>query len=153
MSLDGALDAISLDITEFKVGNHCCCELGGHTMHRSSAAAQPYISCGLQPHRWATPDCTRGPSGMVGAAGPISSGSLLSLMSGGSLPSWASLGVQQGGHSIACTAGCGITSVCVCVCMCVCVFVCVYVCVCVCVCVFVVMCMHICVFVCVCVCL
>ena len=23
--------AISLDITEFKVGNHCYCELGGYT--------------------------------------------------------------------------------------------------------------------------
>ena len=28
------------------------------------------ISWGLQPCRWATPDCTRGPSGMVEAAGP-----------------------------------------------------------------------------------
>ena len=29
-SLAGTLDAISMDITEFRVGNHCCCELGGH---------------------------------------------------------------------------------------------------------------------------
>ena len=61
-------------------------------------------------------------------------------MSGGSSPSWAPLGAQQGGHNIARTAGCGITSYkCVCVCVCVCVWcvwcVCVYVCVCVCVCV------------------
>ena len=66
-------------------------------------------------------------------------------MSGGSPPSWAPLGAQLGGHNIARTAGCGITSykcvrvyVCAYVCTCVCVYVCgVCVCVCVCVCGFV----------------
>ena len=45
-SLAGALDAISLKITEFRVGNHCCCELGTWTLHCSSAAAQPSSSRG-----------------------------------------------------------------------------------------------------------
>ena len=66
----GALDAISPDIAELRVGNQCCYELGGHVTLYSLAAAQPYPSrgaCNL--HRWATPDCMREPSGMVEALG------------------------------------------------------------------------------------
>ena len=40
----GALDVISLGITKFRVGNHCCCELGGNVT--ALAAAQPYPSRG-----------------------------------------------------------------------------------------------------------
>ena len=122
-SLAGALDAISLDITEFRAGNHCCCELvvlcdwgccfasfvwwlwhcpsvggvmvagwwgwgcslgctgcthelGGHATALRQQPRPPHL-VGLQPHRWATPECTRRPSGMVGVGGPLSSGSSL----------------------------------------------------------------------------
>ena len=60
-SLAGALDVISPVITEFGVGNHCCYELGEHTIALHTAAAS----------RWALPGCTKGPPGMVGVAGPI----------------------------------------------------------------------------------
>ena len=60
--------------------NHCCCahELGGHTTSCLSAAAQPYPSHGACNLTDGQPliECTRRPSGMVGVAGPISSGSL-----------------------------------------------------------------------------
>ena len=121
----GILDATSLDITEFKVGNHCCCELRGHaTVLQLQPKVTLPILWGLQPHRWATPDCMRGPSGMVEAAGPISSGSLPSLMSGGSPPVGPLWGPNKGA-TIARIAGYGITSMCVrareraCVCVCV----------------------------------
>ena len=53
----------------------CAGELGGHATALWQQPSPPHI-VGLQPHRWSTPECTRGPSGMVGVAGPISSGSL-----------------------------------------------------------------------------
>ena len=96
------------------------------------------ISWGLQSHRWATPECTMRPSGMVGVGGPISSGSLPHWCLVAHLH-WALLG-SKSGATIASTS-CGLwyykLQVCVCVCVCVrvcvCVCVCVRVCVCVCV--------------------
>ena len=42
-SLAGALDAISLDITEFRVGNYCCCELGGHAITLQLQPSSPHL--------------------------------------------------------------------------------------------------------------
>ena len=103
LSLAGALDAIIiLDITEFRVGNHCCCEFGGHATALQLQPSLPHL-VGL-----ATPDCTRGPSGIVGVAGPISSRSLphRCLVA---QPHWAPWGPIVGA-TIARTEGCGITS-------------------------------------------
>ena len=55
---------------------------------------------------------------MVEAVWPISSGSLLSLMSGGSPPVGPIWGLNKGA-TIARTAGCGIARVCTCTCGCV----------------------------------
>ena len=56
---DWCPNAVSLDIIEFRVGNHCCCELGGHATTLRCIPAL-LILWGLQPHRWPTLDCTRG---------------------------------------------------------------------------------------------
>ena len=42
-SLAGALDAISLDITKFRVGNYCCCELGGHAITLQLQPSSPHL--------------------------------------------------------------------------------------------------------------
>ena len=76
-SLAGALDAISLDITEFRVVNYYCCELIRHASLFSCSPALP-ISWGLKPHECATFDYTRRPliRDGGGIAEPISRGSL-----------------------------------------------------------------------------
>ena len=42
-SLAGALDAIDPDITEFRVGNHCCCELGGYATALQLQPSPPHL--------------------------------------------------------------------------------------------------------------
>ena len=92
----------------------------------SSSPALP-ISWGLQPHRWATPECTKEIRD-GGVAEPISSDSLphCCLVAH---PHWYHLGPNSGDRNSQHFRLC-ITSykvqVCVCVCVCVCVFVCVW---------------------------
>ena len=51
-------NAVRLAFTKFMVGNHCCCDLGGHA-HNSSAVIQPSLSCGAcnSTYTWANSDC------------------------------------------------------------------------------------------------
>ena len=47
-SLAGAPNAISMDITNFRVGNHRCCELGGHAgLHLGGGGGKGWGTCPL----------------------------------------------------------------------------------------------------------
>ena len=95
------------------------------------------ISWGLQPHRWATPECTRGHQGWWGQLGPYPVGLSLTDIYLVAHPQLDPFAAQQEDHN---SLHCRLWYYkCVCVCVCVCVAVlhsayfriqCVYICVC-----------------------
>ena len=100
------------------VGNYCYFVLGGHA---TALQLQPSLThlMGLETSQIGDPSMHEGPSGMVEAAVPISSGSLPHRCLVAHPKFGPLLGAQDGGNNS------GITSyelqVCVCVCVCVCV--------------------------------